>query len=63
MSAFLDRYHDVHHVGTTVDLINCPVCQDEFTAWFEAETQYVPEDRLEDREAPHDLRGLVDHRY
>jgi hypothetical protein len=53
MSAFLDRYHDMHHRGTTVDLINCPCCQDEFMEWARdresTPVECVPVDRLEDR--------------
>lgn len=57
MSAFVDRYHDAHHKGSTVDLINCIHCQDDFIAWQgldivsgEGEFLYVPVDRLEDQE-------------
>lgn len=51
MGAFVDRYHDVHHRGTTVDLINCPVCQDEFieaSVWSWHADGSFSADRLED---------------
>lgn len=47
--SFLDRWHDVHHTGTTVDLINCPACQDEFIAWQQGEGEIFP-DRIEELE-------------
>lgn len=51
MSAFLDRYHDMHHVGAITDLINCPHCQDEYMQWIgERVTVGYPVDRLEDTE-------------
>ena len=50
MSAFLDRYHNAYHTGTTVDLVNCPLCQDEFIAWqAEQRDAMIPTvDRMED---------------
>ena len=50
MSRMIDTWHDLHHTGTTVDLINCPHCQDEFVQWFERDPEQEPVDRLEDVE-------------
>lgn len=53
MSGFLGRFHDAHHTGSTVDLINCPFCQDEFISWQQGEGEILPlvnVDRLEDQD-------------
>lgn len=34
IEAYLDQdHHNRNHNGTTVDLINCTHCQDEYMAW------------------------------
>lgn len=51
MSRMIDTWHDLYHTGTTVDLINCPHCQDEFMAWeFDQDPETNPVDRLEELE-------------
>lgn len=49
--SFLDRWHDVHHTGSVVDLINCPNCQDEYADWVIDRDGYAePYDRIEELE-------------
>jgi hypothetical protein len=56
MGRMIDTWHDLYHQGTTIDLIHCPHCQDEFVQAtghtldeLVSMTDFIP-DRLEDLE-------------